>query len=98
MLMGTGGRWVELLRDVRFVGLPASKEAIADRFGETIIGQALTNQTRGLGGLDATIEGLYRLGRLAWESRDRVEQIEINPFIVSDGHLFAVDAAVDIKK
>jgi acyl-CoA synthetase (NDP forming) len=97
MVMGTGGRWVELLRDVRFVALPASRVAIAVRLSDTIIGQALTNQTRGLGGLEATVEGLYQLGCLAWDARDRVAQIEVNPFIVSDGLLLAVDAAIDIK-
>jgi hypothetical protein len=96
MVMGTGGRWVELLRDIRFVALPASKLAIADRFGETIVGQALIEQTRGVGGLEATLEGLYQLGRFAWDARDKVTQIEINPFIVSNAQLFAVDAAIDM--
>jgi hypothetical protein len=95
MTIGSGGRLVELLNDVRFLVLPASRERVAALLGATIAGRALRSGFRGSGGLEPALDWLEALAALALDSRGRVAQIEVNPLLVGPSGAAAVDAALE---
>lgn len=94
MMAGSGGRMAELLRDVAFALLPASRETLKAMLERTLAGAALARGFRGAAGVDAAVEFLERLSRLAVASDGAVAQIELNPVTVGNHGAVAVDASV----
>lgn len=97
LAVGTGGRLVESIKDVTYVGLPADPQAVADALRRTLVGKVLHEGVRGMSGFDAAVSAVHALGQLALAARDVVTQIEINPFIVGEGQAVAVDASIHLR-
>jgi acyl-CoA synthetase (NDP forming) len=96
MTLGTGGQMVEILKDVRFIRLPATPGRIAQLLADTFAGRILAAGYRGASGFADAVASLVALGALAIDAGPQLGQIEINPMIVGAHGAAAVDAAVDL--
>jgi acyl-CoA synthetase (NDP forming) len=94
LMIGSGGRLADLLADVRFVALPAGRDAITAALGRTMVGRALASGYRGAQGHAAAVDLLVQLGAIGAASAATVEQIELNPVTVGAHGAAAVDALV----
>ncbi len=97
VMFGLGGTLAELDPDVVFAMAPLDK-ARALRLMDRIRGRVLLKGFRGMRPLDrdAMAHILVRLGALGMACPE-VQQIDINPFVVSGGIPLAVDANVMLK-
>ncbi|MEA2913825.1 MAG: hypothetical protein QOJ15_5906, partial [Bradyrhizobium sp.] len=92
---GLGGIMVELLDDtaVRLapVNGPAARAMLA-----SLKGHALLTGFRGRPGvdIDKLVDAICRLSELAHDLRDVVDQIDVNPVIVSSSGAMATDAVI----
>lgn len=97
VLFGLGGIFVELLGDVTQRLAPFGVEEAHEMMRE-VKGFPLLDGARGAesADIDALAEALSRLSVFAHENADRIESIDINPFLVlPKGHgAFAVDALI----
>ena len=94
MMVGSGGRLVELLKDVAFVALPAGRAAFDAALRRTIIGRALHEGFRGAAGYPSALDLLEKLAALALAAGQDLVQIELNPVTVGPLGAVAVDAAI----
>jgi hypothetical protein len=94
MMVGSGGRLVELLKDVAFVALPAGRAAFDAALRRTIIGRALHAGFRGAAGYPSALDLLEKLAALALAAGQDLVQIELNPVTVGLLGAVAVDAAI----
>ncbi len=97
VLFGLGGIFVELLGDVTQRLAPFGAQEAHEMMRE-VKGFPLLDGARGAApaDIDALAEALSRLSQFAHENRDRIESIDINPFLVlpkGQGAL-AVDALI----
>ncbi|POX46979.1 pimeloyl-CoA synthetase [Streptomyces sp. Ru71] len=81
--VGLGGVLVEVLRDAAVRVPPFSEEHARDMLGE-LRGRALLDGVRGRppADVDALVEVVLRVQRMALELGDRVAELEINPLMV----------------
>jgi acetate---CoA ligase (ADP-forming) len=93
LAIGSGGRLVELIRDVRFVNLPATREQIRDALTRTALGAAMATSFRGISGAQPTMKYLWQLVQAATADEDLM-QVELNPLIVDADLAIAVDANI----
>ncbi len=95
VIVASGGSLVELLSQ-RSVALPpvdrASAEAMIDRLPSSRLLRG--HRGRPPGDLDAVVDALLAMSRLACELGDRIEALDVNPLIVSSTGAVAVDALV----
>jgi acetyl-CoA synthetase len=93
LMVGLGGIWTELLRDVAVVPLPASADRV-ERALRSLRGAPLLEGARGAVPLDvgAASRLAARAGALLLEGS--FELIELNPVIVGETGAVAVDASV----
>lgn len=94
LMVGSGGRSVELQSDLRFLGLPADNSALQRALAGTMAGAALRRGHRGATGFDAAVELMARVAALGLAAGDRLVQIELNPVTVGPHGAAAVDAHV----
>jgi len=99
VMFGMGGIFVEVLKDVTFRLAPFGKDE-ALRMIDEIQGRAMLSGVRGQAAadLDALADALARLSVFAAENANRIESIDINPFIVHGAGAVAVDALIVPKK
>ncbi len=99
-MFGMGGIYVEVLKDVSFRVMPLTDQDAAEMI-RRIRGYPLLAGVRGEPSVDIpTLETmLLRLSRLM-TGQDRIESLDINPFIVSGegGVSFAVDARIRLRE
>lgn len=95
VMFGLGGVFVEVLKDVTFRLAPFGVDE-ARRMIEEIKGRAMLDGVRGAppSDIDALAEALSRLSVFAAANADRIESIDINPFIVLPDGAIAVDALI----
>jgi acetate---CoA ligase (ADP-forming) len=95
VMFGLGGIFVEVLKDVTFRLAPFGIDE-AHRMINEIQGRAMLDGVRGAppADIDALAEALSRLSVFAHENADRLESIDINPFIVMPEGAVAVDALI----
>jgi hypothetical protein len=95
LVVGLGGIWTELLRDVAVIPLPADSERI-ERAIATLRGAPLLLGARGRPGADVAAAATLaaRVGRLLLERS--LATVECNPVLVGEpgGGAVAVDAAI----
>jgi succinyl-CoA synthetase beta subunit len=89
LLCGGGGSDVESDHDVRLVPMPATRQDIERALSSTRIGPILARQKEGLA---SVVDALSRLQQIALDSGDRLNELEINPVIVTGTGCIAVDA------
>ena len=85
LMVGLGGVWLEVLKDVAFAPLELTREAALDVIGRTKAWRLLDG-FRGSkrGDVGALADAMVSLGRLGRELGDRLESIDINPIVVLD--------------
>ncbi|MEK9672563.1 MAG: acetate--CoA ligase family protein [Rhodospirillaceae bacterium] len=97
VMFGLGGIFVEVLKDVTFRIAPFGVDE-ARRMIDEIQGRAMLDGVRGQppADIDALADALARLSVFAHANRDKIESIDINPFIVLPHGAVAVDALIDV--
>jgi acetyltransferase len=92
---GFGGIMVELLGDTA-VRLAPVDEQTARAMLASLKGHALLSEFRGRPGVDINglVDTICRLSELAHDLRDIVDQIDVNPVIVSSSGAIAADALI----
>jgi len=99
MAVGLGGIWVEILKDTSLRVLPVSRHDVHAMLDE-LQGKALLQGARGSrpANLDALVEVIYRMSRLAQALESDLEALEINPLRVDGSQIEALDAMVTWRK
>jgi len=94
LMLGLGGIYTELYRDVAFCLLPAAEQELKDLM-TLIKGYPLLAGYRGRPKRDteALLEAMKTLARYA-EKHPELDQIELNPILVYEKGLFAVDVRI----
>lgn len=98
VMFGLGGVFVELFRDVAFASAPLSAEA-ARRLIASVRGAALLAGWRGAApcDTDAVVDALVSVSMFAAAHADRLDSLEINPFMVGPQGGVALDALVVLR-
>ncbi len=98
---GLGGIFVEVLKDISLRVAPLS-QSDAEQMVKEIKGYPILQGVRGKqrADIEAVVDVLLRISRLAQDWKDTISEIDINPLIVfEEGHgLMAADALVVLKK
>ncbi len=83
VVLGLGGIFVEVLKDVSTRVAPLCKEDARNMLGE-LKGRSLLDGVRGSlpGDTEALVDILVRVSRLAIELEDQIQEMDINPLIV----------------
>jgi hypothetical protein len=101
LMFGSGGVLLELSRDVSFGAVPLSLRQAKAMLERTSAG-ALLQGYRGAppADTDAVLAAMLALGRLAHDLGDRVESIDINPFVALPANqgALALDALVVFRE
>ena len=92
MMFGTGGVTVELMKDVSFRLAPVKKDEVLEMLKE-VRGFPLLEGYRGDSAkdIDAVVELILKVARIV-EETDGLKELEINPLIVYEEGVIAVDA------
>ena len=97
LLLGLGGVWVEILKDVQIASVPVN-EARARAMLERLKGSALLRGARGRPAADteAVVELIVALSLFAHQYRDHVREVDLNPVVVhaKGAGLTIVDALI----
>ncbi|MFC1659962.1 acetate--CoA ligase family protein [Gemmatimonadota bacterium] len=96
LMFGLGGIYVEALKDVSFRVQPVTK-ADAQEMIRDIRGFPLLEGVRGEAGadLDLLVEVIQRVSQLVGD-HDRIEELDLNPFLVFEEGGMAVDARMSL--
>jgi acetyltransferase len=95
VMFGLGGIFVEALRDVSFRIAPLTRSDAREMI-EEIRGHRILRGARGrpAADLDAIVDAISAVSRLVTDHRDRIEELDINPLLVSSRGATAVDALI----
>lgn len=98
VMVGMGGVWLEVFRDVAF-GPPGLDEARARRMIASTRASQLLAGYRGAPAcdVDALAQALTALGALASELGEAIESIDVNPLLVRQDGVYALDALVVLR-
>ncbi len=98
ILFGIGGVLVEAIKDVVFRMCPTTKEQSLEAINE-IKAKVLLEGFRGLPTVDkdALADLIVQLSKLAWEYKDDILEMDINPVIANSSGLYPVDARIILK-
>ena len=96
LAFGAGGIFTEIIKDVVFRLLPASREEIRSMFDE-LLHKELFGEVRGEQevNLEKLVKTLEALGECAMDRED-ILSIDVNPLLINDGVPVAVDALVEL--
>ncbi len=100
VVFGLGGIFTEVLNDVAHRVAPFDRDTAYGMLAE-LRGRAIFDGVRGKPALDidAVVDTLVAISQLAWQARDRIAEIDINPVIVRPRGrgVVAVDALIVLK-
>ena len=83
LLVGAGGVLVELIEDRRTLLLPTTRAAIESAVDSLRVSKLLRAfRGRPRGDCAALVDALEALARLAWQERERLYEIDVNPLLV----------------
>jgi acetyltransferase len=93
ILCGLGGVFVEIFRDTA-LGLAPLSPLEAERMLLSLKGIKMLQGYRGKprGDMDALVDVMVKLSRLACERKDDIQELDINPIFVYEKGIWAVDA------
>jgi acyl-CoA synthetase (NDP forming) len=96
-MLGLGGIWAEVYRDVIFRLLPLNQQDIFEMVSE-LKGKDLFRGYRGSKpvNMEALAEWLIRLGWLATKF-EKIQEIDVNPLLIVEGEPMAVDATIILR-
>src|SRR6202030_4123139 len=93
VMAGSGGVLLELTKDVAFAVPPLTREKVRAMIERTHAARLLRGyRSSPVLDMDAVIDALLALGRIAEDLADVVQSIDINPFVVLPRGGFALDA------
>lgn len=100
VMVGLGGIFVEILKDVQLAPAPLTKEAslalLKDLKGFPLL-QGVRGDTPK--DIDAVCDLLVKISHMAWDHRDSIQELDINPiFVYEKGQGLAIMDALAIKK
>jgi acetyltransferase len=99
VMFGLGGIFVELIKDVSFGAPGLDRDEALAMVKATRAGRLLEGfRGNKPGDLDALLDALVNLGRLAQELPDVIEAVDINPFMVCERGAFALDGLVVLRR
>ena len=95
---GLGGVFVELMKDVTFRLAPVDEAGAAGMLSE-IKGAAMLGGYRGGPAVDKAglAKTVANLSRLAVELNDEIEELDINPLVLTKKRIVALDALITLK-
>ncbi len=95
IMFGLGGVFVEILGDVAF-RVPPFPRAEAERMVREVNGYPLLQGARGTAAVDvdALVDVIMKLERLAMENADTIAEIDMNPLLVRTTGVVALDALI----
>lgn len=95
VMVGTGGIFAEVLRDVAVRPLPLDEQDAREMI-DSLRGVALLRGARGRApaDIDALVQVILAVARLAEACGDRLAELDLNPVIVSASGALAVDSLV----
>jgi acetyltransferase len=93
-MLGLGGVWAEIYKDVVFRLFPLNKEEILEMVAD-LKGQVLLKGYRGSKpvNMESLADWLIKLGWLALKF-EKIQEIDANPLLIVDGEPVAVDATI----
>ena len=96
-MLGMGGIWAEVYKDVAFRMVPLHPDEIPEMISQ-IKGQALLKGYRGSRPVNLVSLGdwLTKLGWLALKF-EAIDQIDVNPLLIVEGEPVAVDATIILR-
>jgi acyl-CoA synthetase (NDP forming) len=99
VLVGTGGIYAELLNDQALALAPVDRDGAAALIERT----KLPSFLRGARGgpplaYEALLDVVVAVAELAWQTRDGIASLELNPVLVGLSEAVAVDAVVELKE
>ena len=99
VMAGSGGVLLELIKDVTFCAPPVNADKARDMLTR-MRGAKLLAGYRGAAALDvdALVDALVALGRLAVELEDVVQSVDINPFVALPQGGLALDALIVLQR
>lgn len=98
VMVGMGGVLVELFKDVSFAPATLDRDQAREMVRATRAGQMLAGlRGRKPGDIDALCDALVNLGRLARDLGDVIETIDVNPLLVREQGVVALDALVVLR-
>ena len=98
VMFGMGGVLVELFKDVSFAPATLDRDRAREMVRATRAGAMLDGfRGRKPGDIDALCDALVSLGRLARDLGDAIEAIDINPLLVREQGVVALDALVVLR-
>jgi hypothetical protein len=98
IMVAAGGVMIELLDDRAMSLCPVSTAQAETMLGSLKLNRLLAG-ARGQPAVNrqAMIDAIVSLSHLAWELRDSIDEIDVNPVIASAGEVVAVDALILCK-
>jgi acyl-CoA synthetase (NDP forming) len=98
VMVGMGGVWLELFKDVAFAPPWLDRERALGAIAETRMARLLAGyRGRGAGDVEALADSMVSLGRLAMDFGDILESVDINPLLVQNNGVYALDGLVVMK-
>ncbi len=95
LLVGLGGIYAEAIREVTMWSIPVVEDDLEKKLCESALGRVVTSARWPFPGtFAAVVSMLLRLQDLAAWAGDLVRAIDVNPFIVGESGLIAVDALI----
>ena len=98
VMFGLGGIYAEVMKDIAFAEAPLSKEK-AEKMILSLKGKDLFRGARGQSSIDIKplIEVIVRLSNFIAANSDQVDQVEMNPMLVDEKKITALDALIITK-
>ncbi|HEU5228460.1 MAG TPA: acetate--CoA ligase family protein [Ktedonobacteraceae bacterium] len=99
LAVGLGGILVEVLKDTSIRVLPVQRSEIKNMLLE-LQGAAIFQGVRGQAAvdMDALVDSIFRVAQISQELKDHLESLEINPFLLYNSHLEALDVLMTWKQ
>jgi len=99
LAVGLGGILVEILKDTSIRVLPVQRDEIKEMLLE-LHGAAIFQGIRGQApvNMDALVDSIFRVAQISQGLKDNLESLEINPFLLYNSHLEALDVLMTWKQ
>lgn len=98
LVLGSGGKYTEVIQDITTLTIPSSPEKIRAHLSTTKIGKILAGSRNNGITPDSIVDIAYRLQGLVAGNEDLIAAIDLNPVLVSRQRSVAVDYRILLEK